>query len=111
VRAIRVFPISILLTQLSTDLDLSHGKVESPCFECYKWKSYVGQWDFRRATLSITERAVIGSVWEEWPLVKRIITNGAPLHGGYHTPESFIEMMEESERDGRQYLKTVGGLP
>jgi hypothetical protein len=46
-------------------------------------------------------------VWEQWPLVRLLIANGAPLRGSYHTPETFIEMMEHSERDGRQYLKTV----
>jgi hypothetical protein len=48
------------------------------------------------------------TVWKEWPLVRRLL--GDPekaMFGGYHSNETFIAMMERSEREGRNYLKTV----
>jgi hypothetical protein len=47
------------------------------------------------------------AVWQEWPLVRRLLNEDRPRLGAYHTTESFIEMMERSERGGRKYLKTV----
>jgi hypothetical protein len=47
-------------------------------------------------------------VWQEWPLVKRLLdAKDKPMFGGYHTTETFIEMMKRSEAGGRQYLKTI----
>jgi hypothetical protein len=48
------------------------------------------------------------SVWQEWPLVKRLLQDDLPPRfGGYHSEETFIEMMKRSEEGGRKYLKTV----
>jgi hypothetical protein len=47
-------------------------------------------------------------VWKEWPLVRRLLDNqGKAMFGGHHSNETFIVMMERSEREGRKYLKTV----
>ena len=45
--------------------------------------------------------------WHRWPLAKRLLKNNVPLYGGYHTPETFVAMMEHSERNGRIFLKNV----
>jgi hypothetical protein len=46
-------------------------------------------------------------VWQKWPLVRRLLVDGVRLVGGYHTEESFVEMMRKGDREGRTFLKTV----
>jgi hypothetical protein len=46
-------------------------------------------------------------VWQDWPLVRRLLAKGKPLLGNYMTTESFIQNMEEMDRKGRIFLKTV----
>jgi hypothetical protein len=48
------------------------------------------------------------TVWKEWPLARRLLEDELPhRYGGYHTEETFIEMMKRSEEGGRKYLKAV----
>jgi hypothetical protein len=46
-------------------------------------------------------------VWQRWPLVRRFLAENAFVFGGYHSTETFIEMMKRSEEGGRKYLRTV----
>jgi hypothetical protein len=49
-------------------------------------------------------------VCQKWPLVKRLLAKGARLLGNYMTTESLIQSMEETDRKGRIYHKTVPKL-
>ena len=46
-------------------------------------------------------------VWYKWPLVKKLLDRGIVGVAGYHTAESFIEMMKKNESNGKQYLKNI----
>jgi len=54
-------------------------------------------------------KAGTDTVWQKWPLVKRLLTDerNRLMFGGYHTTETFIEMMKRSEKGGRRYLKKI----
>lgn len=55
----------------------------------------------------LKEGATGGWAWDKWPLVRKLLDSGRPLHGFAQTEEQFVKMLSEQDRQGRQYLATV----
>lgn len=55
----------------------------------------------------LKEGAAGGWGWDKWPLVRKLIDNGRPLHGLAQKEEQLVQMLSDQDRNGRVYLKTV----
>ncbi len=55
----------------------------------------------------LKEGATGGWAWDKWPLVRKLIERGVPMHGFAQREDQFIKMLSDQDAQGRQYLATV----
>jgi hypothetical protein len=55
----------------------------------------------------LKEGSTGGWAWDRWPLVRKMLDRGRPLHGFAQTEEQFVRTLKESDQRGRKYLAAV----